>query len=398
MNPTKEHQFRNKINWYVFLLSLLVVLIHSVNLAINNQTLETMILTADHTGETIPGITGITGHIEHLLSNALGQMAVPGFFLVSGYLFFRTLRGFRDIGRKWYERMGSLVVPYGAWNVLWYLVYVLSGRRSFSLEAMSEAAVSYACNPTFWYMHQLILLTLLAPILYALLRTSWIMILSLLLLTVYIYAGYQLPLVNADALIYYGVGALFACHGRTFFESGTAEIAGVSMLLLAWILQILTPVKLTHFVIHAESGIARMSLMTYLLSGGPLACGIGRLLQQLPLFVLSLSSAGAQAVVAIVRRLLLSLGLWFALPMEKLPDARPYMKNSFFLYAVHYPIARAQCYMIKYLGIPYDGWGEMIHLIAYLLTPMVVVAAAYGLKRILQRYLPLQWKILSGGR
>ena len=421
-------------------MSLLVVLIHSVNLAIDNTTLSSMILTADHTGAALPGITGVAGHIEHLLSNALGQMAVPGFFLISGYLFFRTLRGFRDIGRKWQERVWSLLVPYGAWNVLWYLVYVLSGRRHFSLTAMSAAAADYSCNPTFWYMYQLMLLTLLAPLLYLLLRNAFVMLLSLLLLAAAIGAGTTFPLVNADALIYYGVGALFACHGRRIFEgtaAGTAparkvraggaeaaedgadiltlpaaakarqrrssmergcRIAGIGLLMIAWLLHILTPAKLMSFVLYDGSGIARMLMPAYLLSGGALARWIGRGLQRFPLFVLSLSGSGAQALVAIAQRLLLVLGVWFVLPGDRLPEARPYMKNSFFLYAVHYPIARGQYYMIQYLGIPYDGWGEAVRLVLYLLTPVVAVAAAYGLKRVLKRYLPLQWKILSGGR
>ena len=54
--------------------------------------------------------------------------------------------------------------------------------------------------------------------------------------------------------------------------------------------------------------------------------------------------------------------------------------------------------MIQYLGIPYEGWGEAVCLALYLLTPVVAVTATYGLKRVLKRYLPLQWKILSGGR
>lgn len=421
-------------------MSLLVVLIHSVNLAIDNTTLSSMILTADHTGAALPGITGVAGHIEHLLSNALGQMAVPGFFLISGYLFFRTLHGFRDIGRKWQERVWSLLVPYGAWNTLWYLVYVLSGRERFSFDALTLAAANYRCNPTFWYMYQLMLLTLLAPLLYLLLRNAFVMLLSLLLLAAAIGAGVPLPMVNADALIYYGVGALFACHGRGLFEGAAADaasarkrrpcvakaaeegveilvlpaaasartqrdqlergcrIAGIGLLLLAWLLQILTPAKLMSFVLYDGSGIARMSMPAYLMSGGPLARWIGRGLQQFPLFVLSLSGSGAQALVAITQRLLLVLGVWFVLPADRLPEARPYMKNSFFLYAVHYPIARAQYYMIQYLGIPYDGWGEAARLALYLLTPLVAVATAYGLKCVLKRYLPLQWTILSGGR
>ena len=421
-------------------MSLLVVLIHSVNLAIDNTTLSSMILTADHTGAALPGITGVAGHIEHLLSNALGQMAVPGFFLISGYLFFRTLHGFRDIGRKWQERVWSLLVPYGAWNTLWYLAYVLSGRERFSLDALTLAAANYSCNPTFWYMYQLMLLTLLAPLFYLLLRNAFVMLLSLLLLAAAIGAGVPLPLVNADALIYYGVGALFVCHGRRLFEGAAADaasvrkrrprvakaaeegvellvlpaaasartqrdqlesgcrIAGIGLLLLAWLLQILTPAKLMSFVLYDGSGIARMSMPAYLMSGGPLARWIGKGLQQFPLFILSLSGSGAQALVAITQRLLLVLGVWFVLPADRLPEARPYMKNSFFLYAVHYPIARAQYYMIQYLGIPYDGWGEAARLALYLLTPVVAVATAYGLKCVLKRYLPLQWTILSGGR
>lgn len=421
-------------------MSLLVVLIHSVNLAIDNTTLSSMILTADHTGAALPGITGVAGHIEHLLSNALGQMAVPGFFLISGYLFFRTLHGFRDIGRKWQERVWSLLVPYGAWNTLWYLAYVLSGRERFSFDALTLAAANYRCNPTFWYMYQLMLLTILAPLFYLLLRNAFVMLLSLLLLATAIGAGVPLPMVNADALIYYGVGALFACHGRGLFEGAAADaasarkrrpcvvkaaeeggeilvlpaaasartqreqlergccIAGIGLLLLAWLLQILTPAKLMSFVLYDGSGIARMSMPAYLMSGGPLARWIGKGLQQSPLFVLSLSGSGAQALVAITQRLLLVLGVWFVLPADRLPEARPYMKNSFFLYAVHYPIARAQYYMIQYLGIPYDGWGEAVRLALYLLTPVVAVATAYGLKCVLKRYLPLQWTILSGGR
>ena len=399
MSELQEQRFRNKIYWYSFILALLVVLIHAVNAAIDAQTLEMMILTADYSSASLPGVTGITGHAENLLANSLGQMAVPGFFLLSGYLFFRTLENFRAIGRKWQERIWSLAVPYGAWNVLWYLLYVLLGRRSFSLSGMTEAAVDYSCNPLFWYMYQLLLLTMLAPVLYLFLRKRFLLLLAWAALLAAVFFGYALPAVNADALLYYAFGAYLGCFGRAHFETDRRgmPLFGGLLLLLSWLLQLMTITKLSALVYgwHASG---EGSSLAYLMNGGPLSCWLGYFLPEKERILQLFSTTGAQAALTILRRLLLVLGLWYMLPADRLPAARPYMRNSFFLYAVHYPIARMQYYVIQYLGVPYSGWGEALRLLAYLLTPVAAAAAAYGLKQILKRHWPLGWKILSGGR
>lgn len=124
-----ESEFRNKVTWYNFILSLLVVLIHAVNLVPSNGILQERIREMAAGGAS--GVALLPYRIEDFFSNGLAQAAVPGFFLMAGYLFYRTLHGFSDIRRKWQERFWSILIPYCAWNTIYYLLYVLIGRARF---------------------------------------------------------------------------------------------------------------------------------------------------------------------------------------------------------------------------------------------------------------------------
>ena len=91
----EEKQFRDKIYWLTFLFSLLVVWVHSFNGELFMGTPEAAFKVAG---------------IERILGDGLGQIAVPGFFMVSSYLFFR---GFcwEKLIPKWRSRIRSLVLP-----------------------------------------------------------------------------------------------------------------------------------------------------------------------------------------------------------------------------------------------------------------------------------------------
>ena len=108
----EEKQFRDKVYWLTFLFSLMVVWVHSFNGELFMGNPEAALKVAG---------------IERILGEKLGQIAVPGFFMVSSYLFFR---GFcwKKLLPKWRSRIRSLLLPYLLWNFLYYIGYVAATR------------------------------------------------------------------------------------------------------------------------------------------------------------------------------------------------------------------------------------------------------------------------------
>ncbi len=395
-----NNYFSNKVYIYTFIMSILVVLVHSVNFASDNSTLLLMLESSDLNGIDLGGMTGASAHIENFFSNALGQAAVPGFFMMSGYMFYRNLGGFLDIAEKWKRRFTTLLVPFGAWNFIYYIIYVVMGRAGFSIAELNAAVVSYKYNPVFWYLYQLILLTLLAPVFYFLLKYRAAAFGAIILYLCFILNGGDIPFVNEDAVFYYFVGGLAARFFGAFFEGEKIQryIIGFMLLLFFWGTQIFTTVGMQNFVISPVDTDS-MGAFTYWYYGGDISVCLSTMLMKLPKNILIyILSPGGQIVVCSVRRLLLCFAIWLVLPCKQ-GRVHEIMKNSFFLYAVHYPIARVVIFVLEYMNVGYHGTGEeALRLMAYFATPVVSVIIAYNIKHMLKKYIPISWKMLSGGR
>lgn len=111
----------------------------------------------------------------------LGQIAVPGFFLLSSYLFFRNF-SWDKLPGKWKSRGFSVLVPYVVWNIIYYLGYMAASRLlamqsvvgrdviPFTVQEIWRAISRYAYAPIFWYLYQLIFLIIASPVIYALVK------------------------------------------------------------------------------------------------------------------------------------------------------------------------------------------------------------------------------------
>ena len=120
-----ETQFRSKIYWLTFCFSLMVVWVHSYNWEL-------------FLGQTLEG--NAVALVERIFGESLGQMAVPGFFLVSGYLFFRTF-ALKGLLGKWGSRVRTVALPYVLWNLLYYAGYFLASRLPFLESVLNRGTV-----------------------------------------------------------------------------------------------------------------------------------------------------------------------------------------------------------------------------------------------------------------
>lgn len=101
----EEKAFWEHVSWVMFLLSILVIWAHSYNAELFSG------------GAPVTEGIWLTVHrIQDFLSTALGLTAVPGFFMLSAYLFFRSF-SWEKLPAKWKSRVRSVAVPYLAWNL-----------------------------------------------------------------------------------------------------------------------------------------------------------------------------------------------------------------------------------------------------------------------------------------
>ena len=172
MKRLSEAEFRNKITWMTFILSCLVVMIHSYN--------ADLFINGEGTGVFAESVK----QVQALVSLAVPSIAVPGFFIISSYLFFRDV-SWGEIPDKMTRRVRSVLIPYIVWNTLYYFLFIVvsripvlssvagKGMVVFSLENLADAIINYTYNPVLWYMQQLILLIALAPAVYAVMSNLW---------------------------------------------------------------------------------------------------------------------------------------------------------------------------------------------------------------------------------
>ncbi|MCD8221019.1 MAG: acyltransferase [Clostridiales bacterium] len=346
----QDHQLRNKITWFSFALSLLVVWIHAGNAELFLGTgREAELLT----------------RIESAISEYIGQIAVPGFFMISGYLFFRDFRK-GSLAGKWERRIHSVLVPYILWNFLYYVGYAVASRVpglgdivgkgviAVSLDEIVQAVLHYRYNPVFWYLYQLILLILVAPVLVLIFRRTWSKAAFFAVLLFLLAGEIALPFINTDALLYYSLAGAAASAPELRAacerpESGRLGILGGAV------------------AIAAAVGMYQMGLRT--------AAPVG--------FVLC--------------RLFAVSGLWFGVSAAKLPEAGEIARHNFFLYATHFAFVRLINKTIAML-LPDTLRTIVIPLILYLSMPFLVLGISTAGFLILEKCCPGLCRILNGNR
>lgn len=329
----------NKVKYIYFIMSVLVILIHSIN----NET-----------------------KFQRFFSEfGIGQFAVPTFFLISGFLFFRPIRGITDVRNKLKKRVHTLLIPYLLWNLIYYAIHLLIHPGSgIDLNTAIMAGFNYTYNPAFWFVHQLILLNILSLVFYYALNDKKTMTLLFVLVSLMIFLSIDIPYINGDAVIYYFSGGVFAKYynlsGAKFISKKNALIA----LLFA----------IVFYIVNRY--------IYYKTVPNPIQYG----------FLI---------LTTVYIRLSFAFTIFYAVDLFFNYDkVLGFMEHTFFLYAIHYMIVKAMIMAMRFVTykyLPADTF-LTIETIVFLMSPVVCIIVNYYLSRYMKKKFNKIYSVLTGDR
>lgn len=311
----------------------------------------------------------IYNFMAEFVAHNLGRMAVPCFFLFSGYFYFRKMGKWNAsfYMHQQRKRLLTLVLPYLLWNVLKIVVILAKGYISNAIGWNGDADLNFIYSSSLWelmispideplwFLRDLIVMTFLAPLFYYLFRyLKWWGV--LLLLLIYL-SAMELPIrgFSMTAIFFFGVGAYWGGQGRNLLADSLpmkwyAYVGAVVLVLLA---------TLSHSTPYYEH-LVRLFVPLGIISAINLIHGLSFRSEKLFSTFVSLSS------------------------------------SVFFIYAVH------ELYLKNWVkGTFYrtpladSGWGMII---GYIAMPLVLLGICLVLYVLLKRLAPRVLAIFTGGR
>ena len=321
--------------------------------------------------------------VEKLFSVVLPSVAVPSFYIISGFLFFYSLQNWstNTYVYKIKRRLNTLIVPYLLWNIIPVLLLLLRvvvgsiiAQQDVSLSAVIGVLTDNISYHTFWDMHrddymflpmnmplwflrELILLVFVSPLIYVFIRYTKSM--GIILLVILYLSGVSVPYVRSQfflALVFFTLGSWTAINLR--YEKLFAGIRNYS-----WVLHIfsLICVVLATFSFLSAGSMTEPILRVY------------RFVGSASLFFI---------VYSIVKKLDFSFN-------DRL------LKSTFFIYAAHMGLSyRDLVRNVVFYHCP--GGGIFIMCIKYFLVPAIVILLCVTTYALLNYLSPKLTKILCG--
>ncbi|PTP29388.1 acyltransferase family protein [Vibrio splendidus] len=177
-------------------------------------------------------------YIRYLLSDGMASVAVPLFFFISGFLYFRnfSLSG-KSYSKKLKSRSKSLLIPYFFWNSIVLIYFALAQNIEYTSSFMSGVNKNildyglfdfvnsyigingYPIAFHFWFIRDLIILVILSPMIYFVIRIRSISIVVLISLFVlwFIYDDKFLILSGKSIFFFYLGGWIVHWYNERLF-------------------------------------------------------------------------------------------------------------------------------------------------------------------------------------
>lgn len=205
-----------KIKVISFILIILVVYLHSYNLVINMGS----------SSETID--YGFNAYIQYFISYGITRIAVPIFFIISGFLFFfkDKVYTFKEYKIKIIKRTKTLFIPYLFWSITGIVLYFFLQTFHFSKPFFTNLLIKdynlydfldkIFFNPIpyqFWFIRDLMIFVFISPLIYYLLKRVCYILLFMLFLGWIIDFNYII--ISNESILFFTLGAYITLFNKS---------------------------------------------------------------------------------------------------------------------------------------------------------------------------------------
>jgi surface polysaccharide O-acyltransferase-like enzyme len=317
---------------------------------------------------------GYAFFIQIFFSEGITRIAVPLFFLISGYLFFLNFNAtVSEFALKYKRRAKSLLVPYllwSAWGLGFYAVLQLpaASRHFFTNDLVLDYSFMKILDTLFlnpipyqlWFLRDLMVLVALSPLISKCLQYLKFVPVLLLFIAWLVFFKFSFVVFRTESFFFFSLGAYLSTTKSTIplisLNKHCYWIAGLIWTLTAFFKALL---------IWQNSG--EMMLIVLL----------GRL--------------------SILSGMLTVWSLYDMMMRNKeSPNELLFRLSafSFFIYAFHEPVLTVVQKGLFYL----TGASEPMILLNYVLAPVLTVSLGVSSGILLKRCMPLFYSLITGGR
>lgn len=308
--------------------------------------------------------------IEDIISFGLTRIAVPIFFILSGFLFFLNSNGsINDFLKKIKKRVRSLFIPFLLWSLFGIGFYfILQSIPCLTPFFTKELIIDYTFQKWFltifvnpipyqlWFIRDLMVLVLISPLLYYLLKHFWQgTLLLVFILWIFISNEFQNSI---EASFFFLAGGYLSIHNPKFIEISYRK--KVKYFVLVWLFLVLIKTSMGYLDIQsfAIRGFLKISILIGIIS----FWGIYDLLFTI--------DSGIK---------------------EKLLQVSGF---TFFIYLSHEPLLT----VIKKVFFIVLGKEEINYLQVYIVAPVSTILCCILIAVVLKNNLKTLYEIITGGR
>ena len=182
----------------------------------------------DAIGFDIETVSSAAASVIWFFSQYLGHIAVPAFYIISGFLFFYGVKTFdkATYQQKLQRRAKSLLVPYLAWNVIFLIAIAVIGQTnipflqfpplldgSISPVQFIVAVFVKPLDGPLWFIRDLMVMVVATPLLYQIIKRTGYLLPLLLYVSGFIWHN---P--HVESLMWFALGNAFAICDFDFLQ------------------------------------------------------------------------------------------------------------------------------------------------------------------------------------